>query len=104
MNIQGEKGMRLFVLNLGGKLWNPNQKSQWSLNSVGNLDIVMVGSPGPGWGTRCRRRNLSPTLPSISDPAGTGVTMFIALYDYESRTREDLTFTKGEKFHILNNT
>ncbi|XP_038189115.1 tyrosine-protein kinase Fgr [Arvicola amphibius] len=35
---------------------------------------------------------------------GTGVTMFIALYDYESRTGDDLTFTKGEKFHILNNT
>lgn len=30
--------------------------------------------------------------------------MFVALYDYESRTRDDLTFTKGEKFHILNNT
>lgn len=47
---------------------------------------------------------LRPTLLSISDPTGTGVTMFIALYDYESRTGDDLTFTKGEKFHILNNT
>lgn len=35
---------------------------------------------------------------------GPGVTLFIALYDYEARTEDDLTFTKGEKFHILNNT
>uniref|UniRef100_A0A2I3G4G7 Tyrosine-protein kinase n=1 Tax=Nomascus leucogenys TaxID=61853 RepID=A0A2I3G4G7_NOMLE len=38
------------------------------------------------------------------DSAGIGVTLFIALYDYEARTEDDLTFTKGEKFHILNNT
>ncbi|XP_069731231.1 tyrosine-protein kinase Fgr isoform X3 [Phaenicophaeus curvirostris] len=36
--------------------------------------------------------------------AGGGVTLFIALYDYEARTEEDLTFQKGEKFHIINNT
>ncbi|XP_074706995.1 tyrosine-protein kinase Fgr isoform X3 [Strix aluco] len=35
---------------------------------------------------------------------GGGVTLFIALYDYEARTEEDLTFQKGEKFHIINNT
>ncbi|XP_014815258.1 PREDICTED: tyrosine-protein kinase Fgr [Calidris pugnax] len=31
---------------------------------------------------------------------GGGVTLFIALYDYEARTEDDLTFQKGEKFHI----
>ncbi|XP_005394976.1 PREDICTED: tyrosine-protein kinase Fgr [Chinchilla lanigera] len=51
-----------------------------------------------------------PTNPSFLDAgtirgiSGTGVTLFIALYDYEARTEDDLTFTKGEKFHILNNT
>lgn len=43
-------------------------------------------------------------LLSSPDSAGIGVTLFIALYDYEARTEEDLTFTKGERFHILNNT
>jgi hypothetical protein len=47
--------------------------------------------------------SLNPLL-SSSDSAGTGVTIFVALYDYEARTGDDLTFTKGEKFHILNNT
>ncbi|XP_072465627.1 tyrosine-protein kinase Fgr isoform X2 [Notamacropus eugenii] len=36
--------------------------------------------------------------------AGAGVTLFVALYGYDARTEDDLTFTKGEKFHILNNT
>ncbi|XP_034974572.1 tyrosine-protein kinase Fgr isoform X2 [Zootoca vivipara] len=35
--------------------------------------------------------------------AGGGVTLFVALYDYEARTEDDLTFKKGEKFHIINN-
>ncbi|KAK9403379.1 Tyrosine-protein kinase [Crotalus adamanteus] len=33
-----------------------------------------------------------------------GVTVFVALYDYEARTRDDLSFKKGERFQIINNT
>lgn len=33
-----------------------------------------------------------------------GVTLFVALYDYEARTEDDLSFHKGEKFQILNNS
>uniref|UniRef100_A0A4W3JFZ5 Tyrosine-protein kinase n=1 Tax=Callorhinchus milii TaxID=7868 RepID=A0A4W3JFZ5_CALMI len=33
-----------------------------------------------------------------------GVTLFVALYDYDARTDDDLSFRKGEKFQILNNT
>lgn len=36
-------------------------------------------------------------------PAG-GVTTFVALYDYESRTASDLTFRKGDRLQIVNNT
>uniref|UniRef100_A0A3P9HVQ8 Tyrosine-protein kinase n=1 Tax=Oryzias latipes TaxID=8090 RepID=A0A3P9HVQ8_ORYLA len=35
---------------------------------------------------------------------GTGVTLFIALYDYEARTEDDLSFKKGDKLQILNST
>ncbi|KAM8998675.1 tyrosine-protein kinase Fgr isoform 3-T3 [Ara ararauna] len=60
-----------------------------------------------------------PTAPSLLGPggftsntlqmrsggiSGGGVTLFIALYDYGARTEDDLTFQKGEKFHIINNT
>ncbi|XP_060769517.1 tyrosine-protein kinase Fyn-like isoform X2 [Neoarius graeffei] len=33
-----------------------------------------------------------------------GVTLFVALYDYEARAEDDLSFRKGEKFQIINNT
>ncbi|KAG2460882.1 YES kinase, partial [Polypterus senegalus] len=33
-----------------------------------------------------------------------GVTLFVALYDYDARTEDDLSFRKSEKFHIINNT
>uniref|UniRef100_A0A674GL09 Tyrosine-protein kinase n=46 Tax=Neoaves TaxID=3078114 RepID=A0A674GL09_TAEGU len=52
----------------------------------------------------------TPGLQSLGSPwspphaTGGGVTLFIALYDYEARTEDDLTFQKGEKFHIINNT
>ncbi|XP_050571128.1 tyrosine-protein kinase Fgr isoform X3 [Cygnus atratus] len=39
-----------------------------------------------------------------SSITGGGVTLFVALYDYEARTEDDLSFQKGEKFHIINNT
>ncbi|XP_077595710.1 tyrosine-protein kinase fynb isoform X1 [Stigmatopora nigra] len=35
---------------------------------------------------------------------GTGVTLFVALYDYEARTEDDLSFRKGERFQIINST
>lgn len=39
---------------------------------------------------------------SLSWPAG--VTLFVALYDYEARTEDDLSFRKGERFQIINST
>ncbi|XP_036603306.1 tyrosine-protein kinase Fgr [Trichosurus vulpecula] len=47
---------------------------------------------------------VNPIPPKPGVIAGAGVTLFIALYGYDARTEDDLTFTKGEKFHILNNT
>lgn len=40
---------------------------------------------------------------SLLSPAA-GVTLFVALYDYEARTEDDLSFRKGERFQILNST
>ena len=41
--------------------------------------------------------------PNFLVPSG-GVTTFVALYDYESRTASDLSFRKGERLQIVNNT
>uniref|UniRef100_A0A9L0S9F1 Tyrosine-protein kinase n=1 Tax=Equus caballus TaxID=9796 RepID=A0A9L0S9F1_HORSE len=52
------------------------------------------GPPSRASGYRCAR-----------PPAGPGgVTTFVALYDYESRTETDLSFKKGERLQIVNNT
>ncbi|XP_015220072.1 proto-oncogene tyrosine-protein kinase Src isoform X2 [Lepisosteus oculatus] len=40
----------------------------------------------------------------ITSPQRGGVTTFVALYDYESRTASDLSFKKGERLQIVNNT
>uniref|UniRef100_UPI0037E731BE proto-oncogene tyrosine-protein kinase Src isoform X2 n=1 Tax=Semicossyphus pulcher TaxID=241346 RepID=UPI0037E731BE len=47
--------------------------------------------------------NNSVTSPNSITRAG-GVTTFVALYDYESRTASDLSFRKGERLQIVNNT
>ncbi|KAJ8359175.1 hypothetical protein SKAU_G00157000 [Synaphobranchus kaupii] len=42
--------------------------------------------------------------PRRSGPLAGGVTTFVALYDYESRTASDLSFRKGDRLQIVNNT
>ncbi|XP_040432386.1 proto-oncogene tyrosine-protein kinase Src isoform X2 [Cygnus olor] len=44
------------------------------------------------------------TSPQRSGALAGGVTTFVALYDYESRTETDLSFKKGERLQIVNNT
>ncbi|KAF4078680.1 hypothetical protein AMELA_G00201790 [Ameiurus melas] len=44
------------------------------------------------------------TSPLHSALTAGGVTTFVALYDYESRTASDLSFRKGERLQIFNNT
>ncbi|KAL8179405.1 UNVERIFIED_CONTAM: hypothetical protein K2H54_066189 [Gekko kuhli] len=44
------------------------------------------------------------TTPQTRGGIPGGVTTFVALYDYESRTESDLSFKKGERLQILNNT
>ncbi|XP_062415479.1 tyrosine-protein kinase fynb isoform X3 [Pungitius pungitius] len=41
---------------------------------------------------------------TLRSRGGTGVTLFVALYDYEARTEDDLSFRKGERFQIINST
>uniref|UniRef100_A0A8C9VZ37 Tyrosine-protein kinase n=1 Tax=Scleropages formosus TaxID=113540 RepID=A0A8C9VZ37_SCLFO len=48
--------------------------------------------------------NSSSQSGTLRSRGGTGVTLFVALYDYEARTEDDLSFRKGEKFQILNST
>ena len=37
-------------------------------------------------------------------PTHTTAVLFVALYDYEARTEEDLSFNKGDILEIINDT
>lgn len=43
---------------------------------------------------------IKPNLPSINGVQA--ATIFLALYDYEARINEDLSFKKGERLQIIN--
>lgn len=41
---------------------------------------------------------------SVQSVNGTSLKIFVALYDYEARTDEDLSFKKGDQLEIINDT
>jgi hypothetical protein len=45
----------------------------------------------------------NPVEPPVEQP-NTNAKIFVALYDYDARTDEDLSFRKGEHLEILNDT
>ncbi len=61
---------------------------------------IPIGGYGPD--------SVSASNPNMNSPIGTSYVprgpTFIALFDYDQRTNEDLSFRKGEKLEILNNT
>lgn len=82
----------------GGFTSGVPQPRSGALSGQRGLGVGREGGPAhPGAATPGSPR-------SLTCATGGGVTLFIALYDYEARTEDDLTFQKGEKFHIINNT
>ena len=45
-----------------------------------------------------------PQIPDGTEPSNANAKIFVALYDYDARTDEDLSFRKGEHLEILNDT
>lgn len=43
-------------------------------------------------------------VPNNATAAAANARIFVALYDYDARTDEDLSFRKGEHLEILNDT
>lgn len=85
-----------------------------SLATLGNL-VGSSGSPrtqaqdhrhGDPEGAAAMRTNLDVPrpLPDPNQSVNSGAKIFVALYDYDARTDEDLSFKKGEHLEILNDT
>ncbi|XP_060113489.1 proto-oncogene tyrosine-protein kinase Yrk isoform X1 [Heteronotia binoei] len=89
--------------------YNPDPTQQNPSNNFTRIPDFnnFPGTPGPSTPAFLPGSGLYPT-PALHTHglgvAGGGVTLFVALYDYDARTEDDLTFMKGEKFHIINNT
>ncbi|XP_019124346.1 proto-oncogene tyrosine-protein kinase Src isoform X1 [Larimichthys crocea] len=90
----------------GGHHLNPNQPSL-TPNRSPTMDGGLGGNPSmantPELALFGGVDNNSVTSPNRITLAG-GVTTFVALYDYESRTASDLSFRKSERLQIVNNT
>jgi len=68
--------------------------------STSNLQMTISSHETP----REVRNGPVPPLPEPEVTPGINSKVFVALYDYDARTDEDLSFRKGEHLEILNDT
>uniref|UniRef100_A0A674N7K1 Tyrosine-protein kinase n=1 Tax=Takifugu rubripes TaxID=31033 RepID=A0A674N7K1_TAKRU len=88
------------------------QQNQVPSSSSGNVGVNFNHSITPFGGSSSAMTPFGgvsssftgPVSNSFSGAVSSGVTFFVALYDYEARTSDDLSFTKGDRFQIINNT
>uniref|UniRef100_A0A182F9U0 SH3 domain-containing protein n=1 Tax=Anopheles albimanus TaxID=7167 RepID=A0A182F9U0_ANOAL len=63
--------------------------------------------PGNPVATPPQEQSIRQPMPALPDPGNDSIStakIFVALYDYDARTDEDLSFRKGEHLEILNDT
>ena len=71
-----------------------------------NGAVALVScTPGPSGGTDDVVKPRTAGTPLRDTPeAASALSQFVALYDYEARTIEDLSFKKGEIVEVINDT
>lgn len=82
---------------------DPKEHHQIGAGAIDN-DPVM---PNNQVATPPQEQAIRQPMPAIPDPGGDSIStakIFVALYDYDARTDEDLSFRKGEHLEILNDT
>lgn len=88
---------------MGNCFSTPDQQVQSGVQLEPSADQVVasaVAHPSPP------QETVRP-MPQIPDSGETQISnakIFVALYDYDARTDEDLSFRKGEHLEILNDT
>lgn len=63
----------------------------------------MVTRPANGMQFQSSSGIMQPGYPGIMQQ-GKPALIYVALYDYDARTNEDLSFKKGERLQVLDNT
>lgn len=79
-----------------GDVRNPIEDPVAAFDGVPQIVIPMPGQPA-------EQIRPVPQIPE-SDAANANAKIFVALYDYDARTDEDLSFRKGEHLEIMNDT
>jgi hypothetical protein len=79
-----------------GKPRSDPAKNETIISPIGDTPINMP--PDPTTNTPVPIPPTEPELPNAN------TKIFVALYDYDARTDEDLSFRKGEHLEILNDT
>lgn len=88
-----EKAEATNAENFSNQRYYPDPTSFYNQGISTSKSICIVGGPFLGGAQR-----------GMGVTGSSGATTFIALYDYEARTEDDLSFKKGDKFHIINNS
>lgn len=78
-----------------------NNKHQETTTSNSSNPPLQIPTHDPG---REVRNGPMPPIPEPDNTVNTSSKIFVALYDYDARTDEDLSFRKGEHLEILNDT
>ena len=69
-----------------------------------NPPLAVADTIGGGGSREQGRNGPMPPIPEPDVGNNTNAKIFVALYDYDARTDEDLSFRKGEHLEILNDT
>ncbi|XP_075709547.1 tyrosine-protein kinase Fgr [Rhinoderma darwinii] len=91
-----EKARDVSAENFVSQRYFPDPTTKFNHQDIGisaSKSVCMIGGPFLGGGPR-----------GMGVTGSSGITIFVALYDYEARTEDDLTFVKGDRFHIINNS
>jgi len=78
---------------------NAPKHQQASANMGGGRGPQIGHQPPQGYNSQPRANPTNPfasQAPAAGPPGGGGALSFIALFDYDARTAEDLSFRKGE--------
>lgn len=84
----------------------PTTSPQPATPSLPSINI-QIGGAALDSSTRENRNGPMPPIPEPESTVNTNnasAKIFVALYDYDARTDEDLSFRKGEHLEILNDT
>jgi hypothetical protein len=100
--ISASESKRESVLNMGKCFGKPRTDA----NSNGDVPNGPIDPPNnnPTDPISSNIVNPSPIPQPEPEPLNANTKIFVALYDYDARTDEDLSFRKGEHLEILNDT